>query len=755
MIREYVIKEKLGTGCYGIVYKVFKIYEPTIYVLKQIPLIGLTQEQIYQVFTEAKILSLIKSNYVVKYYDSFLFNRSLNIVMEYCDDGDLCKYICECKKKGIPLPEGLIWNIFIQITIGLSSIHKIKILHRDLKTLNIFLKKGMKVRIGDFGVAKELGQLNLAKSIIGTPYYLSPEMCEEKPYNEKSDIWALGCILYELCTFEHPFNASNQGALFLKIIRENPKPISNYYSKDLQYLINCILEKNTNIRPTCKEILGMASVISWAKKFNLYKDIITECYEFVYYDPSNLYQKILNESVKTVNENKFYLKNEDETSKINIAENKIKAKVQVRKLNPIEQKLIRERKDSKNNIMLENNKTYNTNFQKNNYNISQISKINNETKKSSFPSDSVKTIIVKALDPSTAHNRQRVSEPIKTESSLGDIAINYNNNMKTYDSKKTQNFENTQKKSPGDSTKESIDNNNNSISSRNLRTHFSNTVTHVKQTESAKELIPVREKNNSNLVFEKQNHLYINSVDSNNSTLIKKDYINNDIIKKVLTNSKSSPHFPVPNQKDKIDNFSNSNKDLVKKQQIKNFKLTLHKNKNKNKINKTYETTKNAINFTNVNNNTIPSRKSRSKKRKVSHIKVKNLENSKNSSKSLGKEDKKKYQKLEIKHEKNNEDEQDKLEKLVREKIQLENDTKLIRFDIFSLLAEPDFTNIIEILNNLDNSNIKIAEINSLIDKFDNGRFDKSKKEKLIELSLKLISTKNQIEKKLKEIKNW
>ena len=89
MIREYVIQEKIGTGCYGVVYKAYKLYEPTIYVLKQIPLIGLTQEQIYQVLTEAKILSLIKSNYVVKYYDSFLLNSSL---FKNANKNDISKY---------------------------------------------------------------------------------------------------------------------------------------------------------------------------------------------------------------------------------------------------------------------------------------------------------------------------------------------------------------------------------------------------------------------------------------------------------------------------------------------------------------------------------------------------------------------------------------------------------------------------------------------------------------------------------------
>ena len=98
--------------------------------------------------------------------------------------------------------------------LGLQYLHANRILHRDIKTINMFLAKGDCIKIGDLGVAKELNATNnMAKTIVGTPYYLSPELCEEKPYNNKSDIWSLGCVLYELCTLRHPFEATNQGCL--------------------------------------------------------------------------------------------------------------------------------------------------------------------------------------------------------------------------------------------------------------------------------------------------------------------------------------------------------------------------------------------------------------------------------------------------------------------------------------------------------------------------------------------------------------
>ena len=143
---------------------------------------------------------------------------------------------------GRNLSEAKIWKFFIEMSLGLHYLHSFRILHRDIKTINMFLGKDDKVKIGDLGVAKLLNQTNnMAHTIVGTPYYLSPELCEEKPYNHKSDIWSLGCVLYELATFKHPFEANNQGALILKIVRAKFNPISTTYSKSLRDLIDSLL----------------------------------------------------------------------------------------------------------------------------------------------------------------------------------------------------------------------------------------------------------------------------------------------------------------------------------------------------------------------------------------------------------------------------------------------------------------------------------------------------------------------------------
>ena len=274
-IHGYEIKQQIGTGSYGVVYKVQK--DNKVYVLKQIPINpNSTISQIDSVKNEAKILSSLKSKYVVEYYDSFEENNCLNIIMEYCEGGDLGTYISNYQKmnSNTSLNEDFIWKVFIQICFGLYDIHKQNILHRDLKSLNIFLTKEFQVKIGDLGVARVLQNTQYASTFIGTPLYLSPEICEEKPYNEKSDVWALGCILYEMASFKHPFNAKNQAALFLKILNGKYEPLSTKIPIDIKKMIERLLEKNYFKRPSMKEILLGTLFITKAQKVGMFDKLL-------------------------------------------------------------------------------------------------------------------------------------------------------------------------------------------------------------------------------------------------------------------------------------------------------------------------------------------------------------------------------------------------------------------------------------------------------------------------------------------------
>ena len=285
-IKNYKIIKRIGFGASGLVYKVTKANDPTdqIYILKQVLFsdnnLEETNKKAKEGKNEAIILSKLSCKFIVKYYESFIDeDYNLNIIMEYCDSGDLNAYIESKKKQKKLLSENEIWYFFIQISLGLAYIHSKNILHRDLKPMNIFLTNKNHVKIGDLGVAKILRTNSNAHSCIGTPYYLSPEVCQEKPYNSKSDVWSLGCILYELCTFNKPFFASNPAALILKIINGNYVPLNQVnngmnYSKELQEILDTILQKDYMKRPLMKEIINSNIFKNKVIEFGFLNDLV-------------------------------------------------------------------------------------------------------------------------------------------------------------------------------------------------------------------------------------------------------------------------------------------------------------------------------------------------------------------------------------------------------------------------------------------------------------------------------------------------
>lgn len=193
---------------------------------------------------------------IVRYKESFLEKRALCIVMDYADGGDLYALIGRHKKKKKFMAESEVVSIFAQICLAIQHVHSHKILHRDLKTQNVFLTKQKKVQLGDFGISRVLqNTYDCAKTAIGTPYYLSPEICQEKPYNHKSDVWSLGCILYEMLTLNHAFDAMSMKGLILKIMRGTYPPISKRYSKSVHNLVSWLLETDPQRRPSIQQVL--------------------------------------------------------------------------------------------------------------------------------------------------------------------------------------------------------------------------------------------------------------------------------------------------------------------------------------------------------------------------------------------------------------------------------------------------------------------------------------------------------------------
>ena len=274
-IGNYQIIKKIGEGSYAKIYKVKKDNSDTLYVLKNIPVSEEDYSSMNEILNESSILSHCDNIYVIKYYDSFFYNGTFNIITEFCPYGDLFGYIKFYKVRKSRIEEKIIWIIFIQLSLGLGYLHHKKILHRDIKTKNIFIKNNLTVKIGDFGIAKILSSTSsYAHTFIGTPYYISPELCKDLPYNDKSDVWALGCVLYELCTLNHPFEGGTQVEIYEKIITQKFKSINPEYSSDLKKMVDLLLEKDEKKRPKMKEILKMKSVIDRAYKYNIDLDVL-------------------------------------------------------------------------------------------------------------------------------------------------------------------------------------------------------------------------------------------------------------------------------------------------------------------------------------------------------------------------------------------------------------------------------------------------------------------------------------------------
>ena len=261
MSRGYKCLKLLGEGSFGKAYLCQNLQDNSQCVIKQIILDDLDEEEKKETLNEVIILKKLDHSNIIKFKDVFTKTKpknTLNIVTEYADGGDLNQKILKHKEKKSPLTEKEIINYLTQICLALNHIHKKKIIHRDLKSGNVFLTKSGLIKLGDFGIAKGFKNTwEKAKTKVGTPYYLSPEIINSKPYDSKSDIWALGVLLYEMMTFKMPFNANSLPSLSLKIIKGYyPSPPTSY-SKDLIDLVNKCLTLDPKNRPSAENILKL------------------------------------------------------------------------------------------------------------------------------------------------------------------------------------------------------------------------------------------------------------------------------------------------------------------------------------------------------------------------------------------------------------------------------------------------------------------------------------------------------------------
>ena len=254
---NFEIVTKLGDGTYSVVYKVKRKQDNKIYALKKVKLKDLCDKEKQNALNEVRILASVKSNFVISYKEAFIDEDDTNLclVMEYADKGDLYQKISQFKKIGCLIEEIDIWRIFIQMVKGLKALHDLNIMHRDLKSANIFLFSDGTAKIGDLNVSKVVNK-GVGYTQTGTPYYASPEVWNDQPYDIKSDIWSLGCVTFEMLALRPPFRAENMDKLYNKVIKGEYGKISERYSDDIKEIIKLLLKVNPKERPNCSQILN-------------------------------------------------------------------------------------------------------------------------------------------------------------------------------------------------------------------------------------------------------------------------------------------------------------------------------------------------------------------------------------------------------------------------------------------------------------------------------------------------------------------
>ena len=185
--------------------------------------------------------------------------QMLCIVMEYAAEGDMMSKIEKHRSKGTSFSEKEIWHLFIQTVRGLKALHDMHIFHRDIKAANIYLTSDNVSKLGDMNVSK-IAKAAMVYTQTGTPYYASPEVWKDLPYDGKSDIWSLGCVLYEMAALRPPFLGESMKDLFRKVTKGEYSHIPSMYSFELGSLIKSLLQVNPANRPTCDQILETACV---------------------------------------------------------------------------------------------------------------------------------------------------------------------------------------------------------------------------------------------------------------------------------------------------------------------------------------------------------------------------------------------------------------------------------------------------------------------------------------------------------------
>ena len=255
-MENYEFLGNIGQGMSGKVYKARHKKENRFYAIKKLNFNEINEKERIAIQDEVNLLKQLKHPNIVTYKDSFFdSDNCLNIVMVFCEMGDMYTKIHKQKGEYFPEEQILLW--IAQLCLALSYVHDKQILHRDIKTQNIFIQNEHTIRIGDFGIAKGYNQnQDLGGSLIGTPLYMAPEVYNSsKKYSFRSDIWSLGCCIFEMCNLKNAFEAKSWNAVFVKVNKGQRAQLNSRYSLDMKNLVDSMLSVNGKNRPTIASIL--------------------------------------------------------------------------------------------------------------------------------------------------------------------------------------------------------------------------------------------------------------------------------------------------------------------------------------------------------------------------------------------------------------------------------------------------------------------------------------------------------------------
>lgn len=283
-LKLYYVLERLATGGFGIVSRVRRAVDGKVLVWKELNYARMNKKERRMMITEVNVLRDINHQHVVKYYDTIIVreHQKIYLIIEHCSKGDMGVLIDAYKKKKLHMDEAFIWRVLGQILSALQSCHNREevILHRDLKPANILLDNELVVKVADFGLAAVVSTDALACSKVGTPLYMAPEQIQGAGYTAKSDMWALGCIIYEMAALKPPFDANNQIELAGCIREGKFARIPDDYSSDLHRVICWMLQLTQDNRPSVEEMLKYARVLNF---FHLSHTLFFRVADFVFF----------------------------------------------------------------------------------------------------------------------------------------------------------------------------------------------------------------------------------------------------------------------------------------------------------------------------------------------------------------------------------------------------------------------------------------------------------------------------------------